>query len=283
MEKKVSFLGLVTVLVCVCSSGVLAASMGPPVAGLEAGKWGMGVDYAYSDMTVDTKGTQVETANKTSFPPIFQQTTSSFEGRNEDIETNMVFANLGYGVLDNLEVFLRLGASAVDIDVENVDWDGSGGFAYGVGAKATFCEFVNLKLGALAQMTWVSGDAEVTVVRTEIAGVPLIGPRDFTGDGEFEWDEIKIAIGPSFELTEGISIYGGSFYHLINGDFDVDLTMIALDGTGHLEQSGDFDEKSDFGFFGGGQIDITERLPFYAEWQSAGDADVVGASIVYRF
>ena len=269
-------------VVGLCSSGALAASMGPPVAGLEAGKWGVGLDYAYTDMTVAVKGDYTESADIFVPPPADARTTTSFK-RKEDFESNMIFANFGYGVSDRLEVFLRLGSSDIDVDVTGGDWDGGSDFAYGLGAKATFYEVGDLKLGGLVQMTWASADGDTTIVKTSMAGIPYLGPRELEGTGEYEWDEIKIAVGPSYKPTEGISIYGGPFYHLISGEYDAEATRIAEDGASLIEESGDFDEESNFGFFVGGQIDISENLPCYIEWQSTGDADVVGLSIAYRF
>lgn len=282
MERKMLLIGIVIVAVGLCSSGALAASMGPPVAGLEAGKWGTGLDYAYTDMTVALKTNLVEVADIFVPPPPDATLTAQFE-ETDDLESNMIFFNLGYGVSDRVEVFLRLGFSDIDVDIEDGDWDAGSDFAYGVGAKTTFYESGKLKLGGLAQMTWAGADGDVTVLRSEAAGIPFAEPTELSGNGEFEWDEIKIAIGPSYELTEGIWIYGGPFYHLINGDYDLDAAVTRVDGSALITVSGDMEEESDFGFYVGGQISITEKLPFYVEWQSTGDADVVGASIAYRF
>jgi len=282
MEKRILWLGLMLMVVGLCSSGALAASMGPPVAGLEAGKWSVGLDYAYTDMTVSEKGVYTESADIFVPPPDDARKTTPYEMK-DDFESNMLFVNFGYGISDKLEVFLRLGFSDIDFPTTDGDWDAGSDFAYGLGAKATFYEVGDLKLGGLAQMTWASADGDVSVVKTSMAGIPYLGTRTLEGTGEFEWDEIKLAVGPSYKLTEGVSIYGGPFYHLISGDYDLDATRTALDGVSLIEESGDFEEESDFGFYIGGQIDFSENLPFYIEWQSTGDADVVGLSLAYRY
>jgi hypothetical protein len=282
MEKRMFCLGLMLMVLSLCCSGALAASMGPPVAGSEAGKWSVGIDYAYTDMTVLIEGGYFESIDVFSPPPADNQTITVVDGK-DDLECNMLFVNFGYGITDKLEVFLRLGFSDVDIPIAGGDWDAGSDFAYGLGAKATFYEAGDLRLGGLVQMTWANADGDVTMVTDEVAGVPLIGPKEFSGDGEFEWDEIKIAVGPSYKLTEGVSIYGGPFYHLISGDFDMHAVRVAADHASILAESGDFDEESDFGFYVGGQIDFSENVPFYIEWQSTGDADVVGLSIAYKY
>ena len=68
MEKRMLWLGLILMVFGLCSSGAFAASMGPPVAGLEGGKWSIGIDYANTDMTVASKGAFIDTADKTSPP-----------------------------------------------------------------------------------------------------------------------------------------------------------------------------------------------------------------------
>ena len=282
MEKRMLWLGLMLMVFGLCSSGAFAASLGPPVAGLEAGKWSIGIDYAYTDMTVAEKADYSESVDVFVPPPADARTAYSYEMK-DDFKSNMVFANFGYGISDKFEIFLRLGSSDIDIDITDADWDGGSDFAYGLGAKATFYEVGDLELGGLVQMTWASADGEVTAVRDEIAGGAFLSPAEFTGDGEFEWDEIKIAFGPRYKLTERISIYGGPFYHLISGDYDLEAEVEVSNARARIEESGDFDEESNFGFYVGGQIDIMETLPCYIEWQSTGDADVVGLSIAYKF
>lgn len=282
MKEKMLLSGLVFAAIVMSSSGALAASMGPPVAGLGAGKWSVGIDYAYTDMTVAVKADYLESVDVFVPPPDDAVATTSYEMK-EDFESNMLFVNFGYGVSDKLEVFLRLGFSDIDVPVTSGDWDAGSDFAYGLGAKATFYEAGNLELGGLVQMTWANADGDMTVVTDEAAGIPFVGPTELSGDGEFEWDEIKLAVGPSYKLTEGVSIYGGPFYHLISGDYDAEADVTRVDASAHIEESGDFEEESDFGFYVGGQIDFSENLPFYIEWQSTGDADVIGLSLAYRF
>ena len=245
MEKRMFCLGLMLMVFGLCCSGALAASMGPPVAGLEAGKWGVGLDYAYTDMTVSEKGVWTESADIFVPPPADVSIPTPYEMK-DDYKSNMLFVNFGYGITDKLEVFLRLGFSDVDIPIAGGDWDAGSDFAYGLGAKATFYEAGDLELGGLVQMTWANADGDVTMVTDEVAGVPLIGPREFSGDGEYEWDEIKIAVGPNYKLTESVSIYGGPFYHLVSGDFDLHAARVAADHASILAESGDFDEESDF-------------------------------------
>ena len=55
MEKKMLWLGLMLMVVGLCSSGALATTMGPPAAGLDAGQFGVGLGYSTSDIDIETK------------------------------------------------------------------------------------------------------------------------------------------------------------------------------------------------------------------------------------
>ncbi len=279
MKEKMLLSGLVLAAIVMGSSGALAASMGPPVAGLEAGKWRVGFDYSYSDMDVSIEGNQTLTVSGP--PPDAGDYREEFKEKIA-FESNMLFANVGYGVADNLEVFLRLGFADASFSGGGIDGDGAYEFAYGLGTKATLYEDGDLKLGGLFQMTWANFDDDVTAT-VEFDDEDYKMP----GTGELDWYEIKVAVGPAYKLTEGVSIYGGPFYHLISGDYDSKGDQITVDPivpyVARGVQSGDVEEESDFGFYVGGQIDFSENLPFYIEWQSTGDADVIGLSLAYRF
>ena len=156
MKKRMLWLGVVIVVVGLCSSGALAASMGPPVAGLDAGQFSVGIDYSNSEIGIEGAGKgsgHIEVSG-----PVInvdETFTESFKFK-EDIESDMILANLGYGISDNLEVALLLGVSDFSF-ADDSDLDGSDEFAYGFNVKATFYEEANLKLGALLQMTFSTG------------------------------------------------------------------------------------------------------------------------------
>ena len=160
MEKRMLWLVLVLMAIGLCGSGAFATTMGPPVAGLETGQFSIGLDYSNNDIGVDLdgKGTSLFRTKRYLNGDKFDDVKVSdgpekFKFSN-GIDSDMVFANLGYGVSDKLEVFLRLGVA----DFDMIDMDSGDEFAYGFGAKATFYEEGNLKIGALFQMTWAEAD-----------------------------------------------------------------------------------------------------------------------------
>lgn len=305
--KRTLWLGIMIVFVGLCSSGALATTMGPPVAGLDAGQFSVGFDYSMSDIGVEGswKGKETWSGEQTLVDDATGDVIASDEGViregtakgkfKEDVEIDMYLANLSYGVSDNLEVALLLGMADFSIG-DDGGFDGSSEFAYGFGVKATFYEEANLKLGALLQMTFSSADdsADDEEVFEPDDDDPVVVPTKETFD--IDYYQLKIAVGPSYELTEGISVYGGPFYHMVSGDYDLketgDVSRDTVPAPGETltetlyyssKESGDIEEESSFGGYIGAQIDITENLPIVVEYQFTGDADIFGLNLLYRF
>src|SRR4030042_5305900 len=289
-------LGLMLIVIGFCSAGALATTMGPPAAGLDAGQFSIGLDYSTNDIGVDIDGKETSLYGMKIYlgdeKTADQEVTEGPEKfkLSDEIGSDIVFANLGYGVSDKLEVFLRLGAA----DIDMVDMDGGDDFAYGFGAKATFYEEGKVKLGALFQMTWASADgdldAEDVHIRDEKEGIDEV-LEDVPGTWDIDYYQLKVAVGPTYELTEGCSIYGGPFYHLVSGDLErkysyvdtYDAGVFSVEERYSQKMSGDIEESSSFGVYIGAQVDLAANLPIAVEYQLTGDTDVIGASLVYRF
>ena len=238
MVKK---LLVVLVVVGLCSTVALALDpMGPPTAGLKQGQWSIGLEYSYSNMDLSVEGSKLE-----------------------NVKMNKGYANLGYGIANNWEAFIRLGGAEADFKVpDEFKYNGDIGFAYGFGTKVTLWEqSPELKWGGLFQMSWadLSGTAE------EIGGPGKEGV-------DLNAREIQIGVGPTWTPAKGFSIYGGPFVHFLHGDYNGDATG-----------SADMTEASSFGGWIGAQMDVTENLPVCIEWQHTGDADAFGASIICKF
>ena len=251
MEKRILFLVIFLMGAGLWSSAALAlAPMGPPMASLQQGQYSAGVDYSYSEMDVEVSGFGLTVTQK-------------------DVETNMIFANLGYGVVPNLEVFVRLGAA-------NADFQGFSGdtqFAYGFGTKATFAQAGNLTWGGLFQMSWLN---------SEDSGTLIIDGHTATGTAEIDAYEIQIAVGPTYEV-QGCRIYGGPFLHFIGGDFDLSGTVTGPVVSGSGSFSFDVEQESEFGGFVGAQFDLAQNTSLCVEYQLTGDAWAIGTGIVWRF
>lgn len=222
MEKKLLLVAVILMVVTLAGSAALAlAPMGPPTAGLKTGQFRVGVEYAYSDVDMELDGDELD-----------------------GVTSNMIFANLGYGVMDDWEGFVRLGAANVDVE----DFSGDYGFAWGLGTKVTFLKQENLNWGALFQINWLSSEDE---------------------DVEFDFYDMQIAVGPTYKLSDTLSIYGGPFAHLIDGDVS--------DGNGDIE------ENSAFGGYVGAEAALAENTSLFGEVQFTGAGWAIGTGIGWKF
>ena len=219
------------------------APLGPPMATLDRGKMSLGFDFADSEMNIKWTGFGVSETL-------------------EDVDTQVYMANLGLGLDDNWEIFVRLGTA----DHEMGGYQGSSGFAYGFGTKVTLSDSDPLSWCALFQMTWSESSDTLSM------DIPPYG----TIDADFDIDiiEIKIAIGPTYR-KDNFSLYGGPFLHLIDGDIDIS----ALGDTGSF----DLKQKSEFGGYVGAQFDLAESSSLFIEYQMTGDASAIAGGIVWRF
>jgi hypothetical protein len=84
----------------------------------------------------------------------------------KNIKTNTVYVNIGYGVTDIFEVFLRLGGTNARFSGTNFwstgeEFDSNIDFAIGGGIKVTFYEEGKLKIGGLIQADWSDLDGAI--------------------------------------------------------------------------------------------------------------------------
>lgn len=229
MEKRMLLLVVALMVAVLWSSAAWALRpMGPPMAGLEQGQYSVGFDFSYSKMNLEADG-----------------------GTAEDVESLAYLANLGYGIADNYEAFIRLGLAGITVEDPDKDFEGDNQFAYGFGIKGTFAEDDALTWGGLFQMDWTKSE---------------------DGDVEIDSYGIQIAAGPTYQM-EGMSLYGGPFLHFVGGDVSG-----TPDGTLDLEQ------ESIFGGYVGAQFDIAENASWNIEYQTTGDdAYAICTGIVWRF
>lgn len=227
MEKRKRMLLLVVALMVAglwSSAAWALRPMGPPMAGLKQSQMSVGFDFSWSEMNLEVDG-----------------------GTVDDVESVAYLANLGYGIADNWEAFIRLGIAGIDVDDEGFSGDDQ--FAYGFGTKVTFAENDPLTWGGLFQMDWTKSEDE---------------------DVEIDTFEIQIAVGPTYQM-EGMSLFGGPFLHFVDGE-----------GTAPGDTF-DLEQESEIGGYVGAQFDIAENASWNIEYQFTGDASAICTGIVWRF
>jgi len=237
--KILLYLLSVVVVCCLLSSSALAQTpIGPPVATLDAGQFAAGFSFGYS------KGDVVGTVAGVSVIV-------------KDIEVDTYMANLVFGLHEDWEIQIDIGASSY----EDMDFSSTGDCAWGFGVKNTFAKQGNVYWGLAVTAHWFeAGD------NYEVGELPR--------SEKVDWSEVKIAIGPSFE--EGpLRFYGGPFLQFIDGKGKYTL--------GPISYSGDFEEDEQFGGFVGANIELNENTTFGAEYQFTGSGQTIGATIRFRF
>jgi hypothetical protein len=263
--NKTLLLVIITLTVLALAGSALAlAPMGPPTAGLKTGQFRAGAEYSYTttDLKIDWGGDEYTA---------------------KDIKVNVISANIGYGVMDDLEVFARLGASNAEGDSDSEDIGNAAGdykFAWGLGTKYTFLKQENLDWGVLFQIGWLSTESSDSGSYTEGEG---------EGEITYNWDEtykvdmynIEIAVGPTWKAAEGLSIYGGPFFNIIRGNADYDYSETP--GTYTDSESADIKEKSMFGGYVGAQWDFMQNASAFGEFQYTGAGWTFGTGVGWKF
>jgi len=260
MSKKLLLVGIV--VICMCGSDVLAVDpMGPPAAGLAKGKWSAGIEYSYTDMNMKATNGTVN----------WPQPSAAARFKIADNKINKVYGRIGYGISDKWEAFLRLGAADAK---GKADWpeynsmqgevDSDIGFAFGFGTKATFFEqSPTFKWGGLAQMGWRRNKGDLSAYGS-----------DDLADTKIEVLEIQLAVGPTWQAADYISVYGGPFLHFVDGELS---GKVPGDGKGKY----DLEQESIFGGYIGTQIGVTKDCNLNLELMLTGDATAYAVSLIF--
>ena len=289
MEKRIALIAVTFMIVGMSGSAVLALSpMGPPKAMLGQDRWAVGIDYAYETMDLEASGTDKQITYVTGLDPD-PATPRRGKYKIKDLKSNIVLGRVSYGISDNWDAFLRLGVADAECDIDQTypdgaqheykGFDGSFGFAWGLGTKVTIWEDNDVSWGGLLQMTWVEpGDSDISSILQP-------GNLNYSGTAEIEFREVQLAIGPTWRLVDGFCLYGGPFLHFVNGDIDFSgETVVDSDTRIDMESSGDIEEKSQFGGYFGASWGASEDIfRFFIELQFTGDAGCAGLGAAWRF
>jgi hypothetical protein len=227
---------------------------------LGAGKGGVDFDYTYAQQGVDSKNSKLNGVKE-----------ANPDGTIKRLDMQTGTARLGYGVVDIWDIYGTLGGVQVGVNnfsyADGEDFSSSVGFMYGGGTKLTFWQSGALKIGALGQMNWMDDLSD-----TVDAG----GGRE--ADISFNIVESQIAVGPTYELSQGVSLYGGPFIHQLSGDTEVKWNSGAT-----REREADLEQSSQFGVYIGVEAAIGNSTFASIEYQHTSVADAGGVSLTFRF
>jgi hypothetical protein len=173
--------------------------LGPPQALLGQGKWGLGVEYRYSETRVLLNQGVLVGA------PIMDDSTQ--------LQAQGPYVSLRYGVNNNLDVFARLGAAIISLPLLQ---EGNAGFAWGLGAAASLYHTPKVDWGLLLQFSrGQSQEHNPASVWTRVAKTQV--------------QSLQVATGPTYQVREDLAFYGGVFYDLFWGNYESALSQWDLE------------------------------------------------------
>ena len=278
MEKRRLVIAFVVAAGLLCSVSFAGGPLGPPKALAGHGKWLVDLEYAHESLDLKACG-KIKSLWDTSWE------SDNMRFKIEGLTSNMFFGSLAYGLCENWDVFARVGAADAKDEIkpaidygsgEKYAYDGSYGFAWGVGTRATFCQSGPWTFGAVGQVTWFNpGDGKDTFAYD----------ADDTITAEFDasWRQLQLGIGATYQ-ADGWWIYGGPCFFFVNGDLDLDaVETVTGEGAGTYPAKGTLDlmEKSEFGGWVGVGCDLPQNATCYAEAQIYGDGWLVGAGVSF--
>ena len=176
MTKRIALFAVIFIVIGLTGSIVMALPpMGPPRALVGQDRWAIDVGVSHSKMDLEAFGTARE--RQSDAAPWLPA--SYAEHSIEDLTSNMLLGRLSYGAYDTVDVFVCLGLSDAQDDMTEelatggdgnkyTELDCSHGFAYGLGARATFWQEGDIVWGGLIQILWENpGDGDVDLAPTD--------------------------------------------------------------------------------------------------------------------
>jgi hypothetical protein len=260
MNKKLLLVVVILTALALTGSALALAPMGPPTAGLKTGQFRAGAEYSYtnSDFKIDW---------------------GSGEYTAKNVKVNVWTANLGYGIMDDWEAFVRLGAGNAAGDSEDFgSATGDYKFAWGLGTKYTFLKQDNLDWGVLFQIGWLSSEFKDSGTFVDESDAT----QTFHDTYKLDAYDIEIALGPTWKAAEGLSVYGGPFFNIIRGDIDFHES-VTPDTTQSYSESADIKEKSVFGGYVGAQWDFMQNASLFGEFQFTGAGCTFATGVGWKF
>jgi len=280
------------------STALGGAPMGPPMALLGEGNWGVGGEYGRDSMDLRAHGTLQ--AIYGGIPFDFVETVEI-----DSLAMNMFFGTLAYGVCDNWDIFVRLGAADAQDDVSGTgnvprnpndpnslvdqlgvpqtypldSLDSDFGFAWGVGTRATFCRSGPWAFGGLVQATFFKpGDSDIRYTD------PLWGAGvEHVGEASLDFWETQVSLAVSYQV-DTLRLWAGPFLQFVVGDFDRDGDIL-FDGENFgdtFNASSDLQQESEIGAHFGGDLSISQQVDLWVEGQITGDSWLVGVGLIFK-
>ena len=250
--------------------------MGPPMAMLDEGQWAVGAEYGWEKIDLEASGISEQSFGGIPTPPTAEILDI------EDLKANMILGNVAYGICDNWDFFVRAGVADAQDDVvvrissagspgEEFNYDGSYGFAWGVGTRATFCRSGPWSFGGLVQVTWIDpDDSDITSADPDVPNMVSVGTA------EMDFWQTQVALAAVYQV-DSVHLWAGPFLQFVEGDLERRGDIIDT-GTdiGDFSAESDIEETSQVGAHFGANWQISSEWNLWAEGQWTSDSWLLG-------
>lgn len=281
---RVTRMALRAVLVVAGVLGSVAfagAPLGGPIAALEEQQWAVGLEYGYEKGDLEGHGSAVQ---RTGGGSTYFLETVNING----LASRMIFGSLAYGVCDNWDLFVRLGAADAQDGVrvhrapdggspERFSYDGAGGVAWGLGTRATFCLWGPWRFGGLVQTTWFDAKS------SDLSSIdPGAADTVFVGSADLEFWQTQVALAAVYQI-DTLSFSVGPFLQFVEGDLDRSgrILVSGID-SGSFQGSANVQETSQLGLHAGVDWEVTATINCRIEGQFTRDSWLLGIGGVVR-
>lgn len=272
-------------LVLIGSSVALAGGpFGAPMSTLDPGQWAVDAGYWYEEMDADASAGVTEYYREWMFSadPNVEDGWGEWELEDlweqrivlESLETHTYVGSVEYGFCDNLDLYIRLGATSAEADLvtRDVDWDydeelgqwiatvekvkdsldfGTG-FTWQVGTRFTICQTGAWTWGGRLQFGMVD-DLSGSSCYTEVSEVAENAYEVETEevDADLDWWQAAAYIGPTYKLSDALQVYIAGGWQTLQGTIDIDAAMTdeTYDVGGEVEELVERDQYADKGSF----------------------------------
>lgn len=239
------------------SAALALAPMGPPVATLPQGQYAGGIGYAFSEMTLEVSG------------PI----SPTGDGELDDIQSNIYYINLGYGISNTWSVYGAIGMADAEFDADSgSDFSGDTQSGFAIGTRRTLQDDGGkIKWGTVFQYCRGQSEDKINAIAGQSFGDGSISLTPGVEKAELDWYEIQLAFGPVVQVKDNLCVYGGPFLHFVEGDLEFPWDNNQYE----LEQ------RSEIGAYIGALYNVKANTNLSAEILTTNDAwgIAVGASI----
>ncbi len=243
--------------------------VGLPLAVLEEGRWAVNLEYGYRETDLRAYGLYTTAL-------VGEDATSAFEILEiEGLRSNMVLAGLAYGVCDNWDVFARLGVADTEDDITGsagrFAYGGGSGCAWGLGTRATFCQWGPWSFSGLAQVTWLEpGGSEFSSTDPEAAD------RILTGTIDVDLWQTQVGLAAAYQI-DTLHFWAGPFLEFAEGHLDRSgRILIDTVDSGSFRGTANIEERSQFGIHFGAAWEMSDAVNWWTGGQVTGDSWSVG-------